>query len=240
VFYWITLELFLWGFITVWLQGIVKEDLKTTLATVLIGGLIFWHIFYKAQQTVAISFLEEIWSRNVLNIFASPIKPKEFITGLIIICIADAVFSLLLMALLAGLLYAFNIWTLGFYIIPFFLNALIFGWALGLVIIGFLLRFGPGIEVMAWSLPILFQPFSAVFYPVSVLPVIFQKIAFFVPASHLFEGMRLIITKHVFPLDHIIWASILNVVYIIVGIMFFYWMLRSARKKGALSRMVTE
>lgn len=240
VFYWITLELFLWGFITVWLQGIAKPDLQVKLVMGLMGGLIFWHIFYKAQQAVAVSFLEELWSRNVLNIFAAPIKPKEFIAGLMLVSILDAAFSFLLMAVLAGLLYAFHIFAFGFYILPFFVNALVFGWVLGFITIGFLIRFGQGIEMLAWSLPVLFQPFSAVFYPITVLPVIFQKIALFVPTSHLFEGMRLILQKHVFPTEDVIWASALNIVYIVGGMALFYWMLHSARKKGTLSRMVSE
>ena len=240
LFYWTILELLLWGFITIWLAGITEADFKPTLATALLGGMIFWHIFYRCQQAIAISFLEDVWTRNILNVFAAPIKAREFIAGLILISIADTIFAIALLAILAGILYAFDIWTFGLYIIPFFINVLAFGWVLGFVTIGLLIRFGQGVEALAWTFPAIFLPLSGVFYPISVLPVFLQKIAFFVPTSHLFEGMRLVLTSHVFPFNNVMWASALNLVFLVCSLAFFYWMLRSARKKGALSRMVTE
>jgi ABC-2 type transport system permease protein len=240
LFYWTTIELFLWGFITLWLKDITVPDVKIIVGVSLLGALIFWQIFYRAQQSVAVSFLEDIWSRNIINIFASPLTTREFVVSLIFISIIDSILAVSLVAFLAWLLYAFHIWSLGFYFLPFFINMLVFGWALGFLTIGLLIRFGAAFEILAWSIPVLVQPISGVFYPISILPEFWQNIAFFLPTAHLFEGMRTVILSHTFPVENILAATILNCVYFALSIAFFYVMLRVARRKGALSRMVTE
>lgn len=240
LFYWATLELFLWGFITLWLKGVAPDEGRVNFVLVLLGALIFWDLFSRAQQTIAVSFLEDVWSRNLVNIFVSPLTTREFIVGLLLLSAVQGFIAFGFIAFLAWILYALHIWNLGFFIVPLFLNIFFFGWALGFITIGLIIRFGPSVEILAWSIPILFQPLSAVFYPLSVLPEFLQKIAFFIPTSHLFEGMRAVLSDKVFPAGDVVWATFFNGVYIILGIAFFYWMLRLARKKGLLSRFTTD
>lgn len=240
LFYWATLELFLWGFITLWLKGIVPTDGRVNFVLVLLGALIFWDLFSRAQQTITVSFLEDVWSRNVVNIFASPLAILEFIAGLLLLSVVQGIIAFSFIAFLAWALYALHIWELGFFMAPFFLNIFFFGWALGFFTIGLIIRFGPSIEILAWSIPVLFQPLSAVFYPISVLPDILQKIAFFLPTSHLFEGMRAVLLGSSLPIKDVILAALLNAAYIALGILFLYWMLGKARKKGSLSRFTTD
>jgi ABC-2 type transport system permease protein len=240
LFYWATLELFLWGFITLWLKGVAPTDGRINFVLVLIGALIFWDLFSRAQQTIAVSFLEDVWSRNLVNIFVSPLTSREFIVGLLLLSIVQGFIAFGFIVFLAWALYALHIWSMGFFIIPFFLNIFLFGWTLGFVTIGLIIRFGPSVEILAWSIPVLFQPLSAVFYPISVLPDSLQKISFFLPTSHLFEGMRQVLSLKIFPIEDVIFATLFNGVYFIFGIAFFYWMLRLARKKGLLSRFTTD
>jgi ABC-2 type transport system permease protein len=124
--------------------------------------------------------------------------------------------------------------------VPFVINLFVFGWTLGFVIVGFTIRFGPSFEILAWSIPVLLQPLSAVYYPVEILPGVLQKLAFFLPTMHLFEGMRSILLTESFSGEHILWATLLNMVYFPLGMLFFYHMLRVARKLGLLSRMLTD
>ncbi len=240
LFYWATLELFLWGFITIWLQRISGSKAGINFVTMLLGALIFWDLFNRAQQTITVSFLEDIWTRNLINIFISPITFREFILGLILLSIFQGILTFSLMVALASLLYAFSITQLGFYLIPFFINVFIFGWALGLVTIGLIIRFGPSLDILAWSIPMLFYPLSAVFYPLSVLPIFLQKLAFLIPTMHLFEGMRLVITQKIISMSDIFWATGLNLVYFALGLLFFYWMVKIARKNGLIGRLVTD
>lgn len=240
LFYWVTVELLFWGFITVWLRDLVGPDPKVDIALMLLTALIFWDLFIRAQQSLSVLFLEDIWARNVINIFASPIRPGEFVLGLVVVSIFKGLIAFIYVSILAGILYALNLWTLGFYIMPFFVNILVFGWAIGLLVIGLLIRFGPSVEVFAWSIPFLFLPFSAVYYPVDVLPPAIQKIAFFSPPSHFFEGMRTIIGQGAFPVSEVLWGTGLNLVFFSLGLLFFYWMVRVARRRGLIARLITE
>jgi len=240
LFYWATVELFLWGFVTLWLQDISTPDVKITLVATVIGALVFWDLFFRVQQSLTLAFLEDVWSRNMLNVFASPLRPRELVAGYILLSLLFGFISFVFVLVLAFFLYALHIWSLGYYILPFVVNLLFFGWALGFVILGFTIRYGPSVEILAWSLPVLVQPLSAVFYPVSILPPLLQKAAFFIPTMHLFEGMRAVVLEGRFDVGHVVWASLLNVAYFALAIVFFYWMLSLARRRGLLSRLVMD
>lgn len=238
LFYWTLLSLFLWGLTVVWLNKNVLPSQTVNIVVLLLGALIFWELFWRVQQGVAVPFLEDVWAHNVINVFASPLTLSEFIGGFVLWSIVSGLLNFVLAAFVAWILYALNIFTLGFYLIPFVANIFIFGWALGFITIGLIIRFGPSFEILAWSIPVLFQPLSAVFYPLSTLPVFFQKIAFFLPTMHLFEGMRTVLLENRFPFDHMVWGILLSILFLIFGLFFLYWMIRVARKRGSLSRLV--
>jgi ABC-2 type transport system permease protein len=240
LFFFSTFELFLWGFVTLWLRDLAGDDSRFNFVFLLLTGLIFWHLFIRAQQSFSISFLEDVWSRNIMNFFAAPVTTKEFITGLAFISITQGFLSFFYISVLATVLYSLEVWSLGFYMIPFFVNIFVFGWTLGLIAIGLLLRFGPAFEILAFFLPMMFLPFSAVYYPVSVFPEIIQHIAFFLPTMHMFEGMRAVLTQEAFPMGHALWATGLNVLYFLLGFSFFTWMVHVARKRGLLARLMTD
>ncbi|MBI2624943.1 MAG: ABC transporter permease [Candidatus Nealsonbacteria bacterium] len=240
MFFWITVELFGWGFITLWLKSIAGADKKIDFILLLLSALIFWHIFMRVQNAFSVSFLEDIWARNMINLFASPLRFSEFVVALVFYSLVSAGFGLLYVSALAFVLYALDIWQLGFYIIPLFLNILLFGWSLGLLTVSLIIRYGPSIEVLAWALPYLFFPISAVYYPLSVFPELLQKIAFFVPTMHLFEGMRRVLLEGVFPKESVAWASVLNLFYFSISALVFYLSIKVAIKKGLIARLVTD
>ena len=175
-----------------------------------------------------------------MNIFTTPLTMREFVVGLISLSIIEGLLSFLVAIIIATTLYALDIWTFGFYIVPFFLNIFVFGWAIGLVTVGIIIRFGPSVEILVWSIPTLFYPLSAVFYPASVIPVFLQKIAYLIPTFHLFEGMRAVLIQNIFPVERIIWGSILSILYFLLALMFLAWMIRIARRRGYLARLTTD
>jgi len=240
LFGFITVELFLWGFITRWIQTFGPTDTKANVILFILSAFIFWSMFDLSQRSFSISFLEEVWSRNVINLFASPVKLNELVLGLALVGVVQALLAFFYIAPIAFLLYALQIWNMGLYIIPFFMNILIFGWGLGVLSIGLVVRFGPSADILAFFIPFLLLPFSAVYYPVSVFPSLLQKITFILPTRHMFEGMRTAITEGVIPLDSLVWATILNLIYVFLGFLFLHWMLRLARAKGYLSRLVQD
>ena len=240
LFGFITVELFLWGFITLWVQTVGPSDAKLDFILLILSAFIFWSMFELSQRSFSISFLEEVWSRNVINIFASPVKLGELVMGFVLVGVAQTLLAFLYITPIAFLLYALNIWNMGLYIIPFFVNVLIFGWGIGVVAIGLVVRFGPSADILAFFIPFLLLPFSAVYYPVSVFPPLLQKLTFILPTRHMFEGMRTAITQGVIPYDSLLWGSLLNLVYVLLGFLFLHWMLRLARIKGYLSRLVQD
>lgn len=235
VFYWPLLDLLLWGFISLYLVKF-KENVPNFVAF-FIGALILWDILYRSQSGISVSFLEDIWARNFLNIFVSPLRPSEYIVSLMMVSSVKILLAASVMSLLAWLLYSFNIFLIGIMLIPFVLNLIILGWVIGIITLSVILRFGQQAEVLAWGIALLFQPVAAVFYPVSVLPPFLQVVARFVPASHVFEGMRAVIEKGAVPLTDLLWAAGLNIVYISLAFAYFFWVFRTVRKKGLLSRI---
>jgi ABC-2 type transport system permease protein len=236
IFYWPFLDLLVWGFVSLYLARMGGEGLPNFVA-VFIGALILWDILFRSQQGISVSFLEDVWSRNLLNLFVSPLRPIEYILSLMLVSAVKIVLVGVVLAGLAWLFYSFNVFVIGVSLIPFILSLVALGWAIGIVTTSLILRFGQQAEVLAWGIAFLFQPVSAVFYPVSVLPPFLQAIAKCVPAAHVFEGMRAVLSDGVFPLERLAGAFGLNVVYLVVSFIFFYRVFRTVRKKGLLAKI---
>lgn len=235
ILYWPLLDLILWGFITIYLNK-YRESLPAFVSFFL-GALILWDLLFRAQQGISISFLEDMWSRNLLNIFVSPISISEYLTALMFVSLIKILLTASVSILLAWLLYSFNIFMIGVSLIPFVLNLLLLGWVIGIFTTALILRFGQQAEILAWGIAFLFQPVSAVFYPVSVLPYPLQIIAGFVPSSYVFEGMRSVVSGGGFPVKELTKALSLNIFYLVCTTAFFYRVFWTVRVKGLLGKI---
>jgi len=158
IFYWPFLDLLLWGFISLYLVQ-YKKDLPNFVAFFL-GALILWDILFRSQQGISVSFLEDVWARNLLNLFASPMKPGEYIVSLMLVSAVKIIIAASVMSLLAWVFYSFNIFLIGMLLIPFILNLVIMGWAIGIVTTSLILRFGQQAEILAWGITFLSQQSS--------------------------------------------------------------------------------
>jgi ABC-2 type transport system permease protein len=235
IFYWPLLDLFLWGFITMYLMKSGKT--MPNFVGFFLGALILWSILFRSQLGVSVSFLEDIWARNFLNLFVSPLTPAEYIFSLMAVSFVKILVAGALMSTLAWLFYSFNIFVIGISLIPFVLSLVALGWSIGIFTTALILRFGQQAEILAWGVAILFQPVSAVFYPVSVLPGFLQAVAKINPASYVFEGMREVITSGVVPYEKLAWSFGINAVYIVLAFLFFARILRVVKMKGLLARI---
>jgi ABC-2 type transport system permease protein len=235
IFYWPFLDLLLWGFISLYLVRF-REGMPNFVAF-LLGALILWDILFRSQQGISVSFLEDVWARNLLNLFASPLKPMEYISALVLVSFFKITIAGAVLSLLAWLLYSFNIFVIGISLIPFILSLVVLGLAIGIFTTSLILRFGQQAEVLAWGIALIFQPVSAVFYPVSVLPPFLQAVARYVPASYIFEGMRAVVTTGKFPLTELLWSFGLDAVYLLAALLIFCRVLRVVRKLGLLARV---
>jgi ABC-2 type transport system permease protein len=142
------------------------------------------------------------------------------------------------MSILAWLFYSFNIFLIGVSLIPFVVNLVALGWAIGIFTTSLILRFGQQAEILAWGIAILFQPVSAVFYPVSVLPPFLRVAARYVPSSYVFEGMREVVANGGrVPVGKLLWATGLNAAYLAAACLVFFAMFRAVKRKGLLARI---
>jgi ABC-2 type transport system permease protein len=203
----------------------------------LIAAVLLWDVLFRSQLGLAISFLEEIWSRNLGHILVSPIRPAEYVLSLIVMSLIRTILGVVPAALLAIVLYEYSIFAMGLPLLAFFVNLLALGWSVGLMICGIILRWGLGAESMAWLVMFAVAPICGIYYPVSVLPEWLQAIAWLIPASHVFEGMRAVLVEGTFRTDLMLNASLLNLVYIAAGAVVFLLFFRSARERGLILQM---
>ncbi len=235
VFYWPTVDILLWGFVSLYLQR-SSTDIPRFVGFFL-GALILWDILFRAQQGITVSFLEDMWSRNLVNLFCSPLRVPEYVLGLVLVSVLKVCISFVVMSSLAGVFYSFNIFVLGLKLIPLVLCLVSMGWAIGIVTMGLILRFGQEAEVLAWAVAFLFLPVSAVFYPVEVLPPLLQKVSLLVPASHVFEAMRGIIREGTLPLRRLFIAGVESIAYLGIASVVFFLIFRDALKRGMIVKI---
>ena len=235
VFYWPFLDLTIWGFITLYLARYQPQ--VPAFVTFLIGALILWDILFRSQQAITLSFLEDLWARNLINVFASPLKLSEFLAATMAISILKVMAVSLVMAVCALLLYSYNVLVIGLWLFPFVVNLVITGWVIGVFTTSLIMRFGQESAILAWSMVFLIQPISCVFYPMEVLPRWLQPLAWANPASHIFEGMRTVLTSGSAPLTHLAWAATLNLLFLAAAIAWFYQTFAYCRKQGLLVRV---
>ncbi|MSP01745.1 MAG: ABC transporter permease [Acetobacteraceae bacterium] len=231
--YWPVLGMCIWGFTATFLTSRLGSG-AAIAASALLGGVLLWEVALRSQMGMAISFLEEIWSRNLGHVFVSPLRPWELVAALIAMSIIRMMIGVAPAVLIAWLFYAFNLFALGPILILFFINLMIMGWWVALGVVSLILRHGAGAEPLAWSVLFGLTPFSAVFYPVAVLPAAVQPFALALPSAHVFEGMRGVLLEGVIHWHHLAWAVGLNAVWLGAATLLFAQQFHQARVRGAL------
>ncbi len=234
--YWPTLTILIWGFTASFFASRVGST-AAVLSGMLLGGVLLWEITLRSQMGVAISFLEEVWSRNLGHVFVSPLRPWELLAALVAISVVRMLIGVLPAVLLAWVLYTYNLFALGPVLILFALNLMAMGWWVSLGVVSLILRHGAGAEALAWSVLFALTPFSAVYYPVSVLPAAVRPLALALPAAHVFEGLRALLEHGTIAWGHMAWACGLNAAWLGAAALLFMAQFRAARERGALLTM---
>ena len=231
--YWPTLQMCIWGFTASFFATRLGSSGAVAIG-LLLGAVLLWEISLRSQMGVSVGFLEEIWSRNLGHVFVSPLRPWELVAALIVISVLRTAAGVAPAAVLAWVLYAYNLLGFGLPLVPFVVNLMVMGWAVSLAVVSLILRHGAGAEALAWSVLFGLTPFSAVFYPVSVLPAAMRPVALALPSAHVFEGMRAALAGGGVDWSEVAWASGLNVVWVAGAALLFAWQFRAARERGAL------
>lgn len=232
LWYWPTLQMVMWGFITTFLYD--NSSFFAQSFGVLLGAVMLWDVMFRGQMGFALSFFEEIWSRNLGHLLVSPLRPREFIYALLTMSVLRTVFGIFPATLLAVWFFGFNVYSLGLMLVAFFVCLIISGWSMGLLVSGLVLRYGMGAESLAWALIFGLAPLCAVYYPVAILPQWVQWISWSLPPSYVFEGMRAIMIDHEIRLDLLSMALALNAAYLSAASWWFLSCLKAARRTGKL------
>ena len=234
-FQWALIDVVIWGFLTLYVAG-SGAQLPNALA-IFLGAAILWNLFFRCSQDVSVSFLDDVWARSLVTVFASPLKVWEFAAAIMLLGLVKLGLTLLVMAAAAWFFYAFDLFTYGFALVPFIANLVMLGWTVGLISLALILRFGGRWGILAWSLPVLLMPFASVFYPESVLPPFARAIAQAVPANHVFEGMRTAATSGEIAWGRLALASAENAVYLALASLLVAWVFRLALRRGLLPKV---
>ncbi len=235
---WCAIDIILWGFITRYLNTITSGG--PGLVPAIMGAILFWDFFTPCITRVATAFLEDVWSRNFLNVFATPLAVSEYLAGLVLTSIATSLVGLVVMLGLATAVFGLSFLVFGLMLVPFLLVLFLFGIALGVFASGLVLRFGPPAEWFVWPIPALLSPFAAVFYPLATLPQWMQVISHLLPPSYVFESMRAILSGRPVLPTSLLWAGLLALGYVFLACRFFTRIYHHAVRTGLIARYSAE
>jgi ABC-2 type transport system permease protein len=230
--YWPTVQMVTWGFLQYYIAN--NAGFFARAGGTFIGAVLLWDILFRGQLGFSISFLEEMWSRNIGNLMMSPLRPGEFIIALMVMSVVRLSIGAVPVTFLAIAFFGFNLYGLGLALVAFFFNLMLTSWAIGIFVSGLILRNGMGAENLAWSIMFLFMPLTCVYYPVTTLPVWLQPVAWALPPTYVFEGMRALLVDKAFRPDLMLDAFAINAVLFAAGVFGFLKLLESARRHGSL------
>ena len=233
IFYWPSVQILFWGFFTNYFYQINDFNIWSTL-NIILSAVVLWDVLFRSQLGLSMSFFEELWSRNLPNLFITPLKDVEIIIGLLLISFLRTILGLTPAIFFANYFFNFHLFDLGLYLIFFFFNLTIIGWSIGLIVSALVLRYGQSFEELAWAIIFIILPFSCVYYPLDSLPEIMQTFSKFFPTTMIFEEMRSLILKSTFDVINLIKIIFINMSLLTASSIFFLYILSIVRKKGAI------
>ncbi|MES2707474.1 MAG: ABC transporter permease [Verrucomicrobiota bacterium] len=237
--FWPVMEMMVWGNLSVWLEKSRGGAAIPTFIPYLIGGVILWDVLFRAQQAVAISFLEDVWTKNLVNIFVAPVRPVEYVISGFIVGILRIGITVIVLSVLAATAFHFNVFQFRWNLVPFFGLLMMFGWTLGMISSALILRWGQAAESLAWAVPFLIQPVAAVYYPIGGLPVWAQTLGWLLPCTPVFEGMRGVLSHGVADPRLLGLSVISNLLWMTFAAGIYLWVLRTGRRNGTLTRVTS-
>jgi ABC-2 type transport system permease protein len=241
IFLWLIIDVVLWGFISKYLGSLGSDTFSFT--TVILGAVILWEFMSRIQQGIMMAFLEDIWSQNFINFFASPLKIREYLSGLVLTSICSGIAGFMAMIAIAGPLFGYNAFKTGIWLLPCILILLLFGIAMGLFVSAIIFRLGPSAEWLGWPIPMVLSLFVGVFYPISTLPAILRVISKIMPPSYVFESMRGILTSGISRTDlisNLLIGTFLAAIYLLGTAYFFVIVYRRNLLNGTIARFNAE
>jgi ABC-2 type transport system permease protein len=228
--YWPLIDLLIWGLATRWIESSSGD--VPLLALIMLTGVVFWQIVWRASYEISVNLLQELWSQNLVNLFATPLSVWEWSVSLVVLGMIKNVLTLIVGIGSVWVLFRLNIFSVGWMLAPFLISLMMSGWFMGFASSGLIIYFGKNVQGLAWIFGFALAPFSAVFYPLSALPAWAQKISAVLPMTYVLEGMRQVLRGGPPPYAALFYSFALNILYLSMAILFFGWMFNKSREKG--------
>lgn len=238
MFVWVAIDIVLWGFISRYLTMVAPSG--PDFVPTLLGAVVLWNFFTRVMQGVTMAFFEDVWARNFLNMFASPITIYEYLAGLVVSSIVTSTVGLLAMLGVATLVFGLSAAAYGLAVLPFLLVLFLFGISLGIVGCALVLRLGPSAEWFVWPIPAIISPFVGVFYPVETLPTWMQAIGRAMPPTYVFAGVREVVAGGAVSYGSLGIGAALALVSILLASWLFARVFRYAVRGGLIARYSAE
>lgn len=238
LFLWVAVDMVVWGFLSKYLNSVTRPGMD--FIPKLLGAVLLWDFLTRVMQGVTVAFLEDVWARNFLNFFATPLSVSEYLTGLVATSVVTSSVGLAAMLLLAMTVFGLSFLGYGLLLLPFIAILFITGISLGILGIAMVLRLGPASEWFIWPIPILVAPFAGVYYPVSTLPGWMEAISYALPPSYVFEGMRASLASGSMPLGPLAIGGGLSAAYLGAACWVFSLTHRHAIRTGLIARYSAE
>jgi ABC-2 type transport system permease protein len=238
LFVWAAIDIVLWGFITKYLDQVAAPGSR--FVPTLLGAVLLWDFLQRVMQGVTMTFFEDLWSRNFLNVFATPMLIGEYLLGLVLSSVATSLVGLVVMLIVAAAGFGLSFAVYGAAVLPFVLVVWLFGIALGVVGAAVVLRLGPSAEWFVWPIPALVSPFVGVFYPIATLPAWMQAVARILPPSYVFESMRGMVAGRAPDMRMLALGALLALAYVVAACVLFARIHRYAVRTGLIARYSAE
>lgn len=227
--YWPIIDVFLWGITSMWIGG--ASGASYVIASIL-TGLVLWNVIWRSQSEISRNLLDEIWNSNLVNLFSTPITLTEWIVGVILLSILKMFFTVSVVIIVILLLYSVNIFAIGWWIVPFFICAVMTGWWVGFISASIVIRWGQKVQTVIWTLPGILLPLSVVYFPLASLPVYIKPISYLIPTTYIFESVRSLLSSGTVDFRYIGISVLLNILYLVLTLMLFVKSFRKSLELG--------
>ncbi len=231
-FYWPVIDLILWGLTARYFDTVIGGGSSMVFA--IVSGIIFWLIVWRAQYEITVGVLDELWTKNMINLFGTPLQFKEWFSGLMLLSLGKSFVTFTFALFLAMVFYKANLLSYGWYLLPFLLLLFMTAWWMAFLVSGVILRYGTKVQALCWTTIFIIAPFAAIYYPVSILPGWAQPISYLLPITYVFENGRSWASSGVVDISSLLKGFGLNILYLVLSLWYLKNSLTAILKKGLM------
>jgi len=229
--YWPVIDIVSWGF-----TGTGLQQANSSATLILLTTLVCWQVAYRNNLDISVSILDELWAKNVVNLFASPLTLLEWIATVMIFGFLRTWWALFFGAFMVWLIFGLHILGMGLALVPCILLFVLSGWWMGFLSGSFIIYYGQRLQMLCWVMGWLFAPVSGIFCPIEMLPAWGQAVAYCLPTAYAAKAIRVYLLTGSLDASLLLTSLVLNSAYLAITICIFKIAFEKSKQKG-LSRL---